>query len=56
MYAPEARGRWSSPPEDKGRRLGLQAPGGRPPVHIQDINSACDCLELIVSLGFIHSP
>lgn len=40
MYAPEARGRRDPPPEAKGRCLGLQAPGGRPPVHIQDLNTA----------------
>lgn len=36
--AAEAGGRRDPPPETEGRRLGLQAPGGRYPFHIQYLN------------------
>lgn len=38
--AAEARGRGCPSPEAKRRRLGLQAPGGRHPLHIQYLNNA----------------
>lgn len=41
--AAEAGGRWSPPPEAEGRRLGLQAPGGRHPLHVPHLNTALSC-------------
>lgn len=46
MPAAEARGCWDPPPEAEGGCLGLQAPGGRHPLHIQNINNEQSALFL----------
>lgn len=50
VYAPEAGGRRDPQTEAKRRCLGLQAPGGRPPLNVQFVKSA----PFVSATRFLH--